>query len=83
MNISEDRLETFGGQHININGMTMKMIFGSSESLLSCDTCQFEDYSKIVSDLFDPEKKAKRRKEVFPIDCEKAFRLGVQLAKQS
>ena len=57
------------------------MLFGSSESLLSFDTYQFEDYSKVVADRFDPEKKAERRREIFPKDCEKAFEMGASLAK--
>ena len=59
------------------------MLFGSSESLCSYDTYQFEDYSKVVADLFDAEVKAKRREEVFPIDCEKAFEMGVRLATKN
>jgi hypothetical protein len=62
--------------------MLLKMIFGASESLCSFDTYQFEDYSKVVSDRFDPEKKAKRRKEVFPMDCQKAFEMGERFAKK-
>ncbi len=33
------------------------MVFGVSESLYSFDTLQFKDYSKVVADCFDPEKK--------------------------
>ena len=43
---------------------------------------QFEDYSKMAADSFDPEKKAKRRKEIFPQDCEKAYEMGVRFAKE-
>jgi len=63
--------------------MVLKIIFGASESLLSFDTYQFKDYSKVVSDRFDPENKAKRRKEVFPDDCEKAFEMGSRFSKKS
>ena len=35
----------------------------------------------MVSDRFEPEKKAKRRDEVFPKDCEKAFEMEVRFAK--
>lgn len=80
MNIPEDWMEKFCGPHISNNENIMRMVFGSSESLSSFDTYQFEDYSKVVCDLFDPEKKAKRRKEAFPKDCEKAFDLGARLA---
>ena len=62
--------------------MTLKMIFGASESVYSFDTYQFEDYSKVVAERFDPEKKAKRREEVFPIDCQKAFEMGVGLTRK-
>lgn len=63
--------------------MYLKLIFGSSEYLCSCDTLQFDDYSKVLATRFDPEKKAIRRKEVFPADCEKAFQMGVRLASVS
>jgi hypothetical protein len=54
--------------------MVLRTIFGESESLMSYDTYQFEDYSKIYAPRFDPEKKAKSRAEVFPLDCEKPLR---------
>jgi hypothetical protein len=60
--------------------MVMKMIFGASEYICSFDTYQFDDYSKVVSDRFHPEKKAKRREEIFPLDCEKAFQMGARFA---
>ncbi len=33
-----------------------------------------------VNALIDPVKKARRREEVFPIDCQKAFDMGVRFA---
>lgn len=82
MNITEERVKESCGQHLDINEMFLKRIFGATESLLSFDTYQFKDYSKVVADRFDPEKKAKRRKEIFPKDCEKAFEMGVRFAKK-
>jgi len=77
-------LETYQSTlHIAANEFILKMVFGMAESLLSCETYQFEDYSKVVSSLFDPEKKAQRRKEVFPKDCEKAFEMGARFARVS
>ena len=55
-------------------------IFGSSETLLSFDTYQFKDYSKYVATRFNPEAKLKRRQEVFPKDCQKAFEMGERFA---
>ena len=84
MNATEEQMNKFGfAQHIRLNEIILKMIFGASESLFSCDTYQFEDYSKVVSDRFDANKKAQRRKEVFPKDCEKAFEMGARFAKLS
>jgi multimeric flavodoxin WrbA len=69
-------------KHIAANEMLMKMILGASETFCSYDTYQFEDYSKVYAPRFDPEKKAKVRAEVFPIDCEKAFEMGTRLVRE-
>jgi multimeric flavodoxin WrbA len=69
--------------HIKLNEMFLERIFGATESLCSYDTSQFEDYAKMFAPRFDPEKKARRRREVFPIDCDKAFEMGVRLAKKA
>ena len=66
-------------KHIAFNEMLMKMIFGSTETLCSFDTYQFEDYSEVFAPRQDPAKKAKRRAEIFPLDCTKAFEAGVRL----
>ncbi|HEY3276239.1 MAG TPA: flavodoxin family protein [Syntrophorhabdaceae bacterium] len=66
--------------HIDLNEMILRTIFGASESLMSYDTYQFEDYSKIYAPRFNPGLKAKRRKEVFPLDCEKAYEMGKRVA---
>jgi multimeric flavodoxin WrbA len=84
MGVTEEMMNQFGySQFINLNINLFTRIFGQSESLCSFDTLQFEDYSKVVAPRFDPEKKAKRRKEVFPIDCQKAFEIGIRFAKKS
>lgn len=81
MGIDEQRLLNSGyDSHFNINKTFLERIFGKFESLILTDAYQFDDYSKYVSSAFDPEKKAQRRQEQFPIDCEKAFELGVNFA---
>jgi multimeric flavodoxin WrbA len=81
MNIPETRLKESGYEHaIRSNEMLMARVFGSSESLIVTDTYQFDDYSKYISSMNDPELKAKRRLEVFPIDCRRAFELGSRMA---
>ena len=82
MNSTEQRMKEFCGQHVDNNERVLKMIFGASESLFSYDTYQFEDYSKVVADRFDEEKKAQRRREVFPQDCTRAHDMGARFAKE-
>ena len=85
MNIPEEKAIEMGyEQKISQHEMAFKMLLGNNiESLYSFDTYQFYDYTKVVSGLFDPEQKAKRREEVFPNDCKKAFELGVRLVASS
>jgi len=80
---TEEYLDAFGFRKVmELNEGVSTRIFGYSESLYSTDTYQFDDYSKYVADRFDPEEKAKRRAEVFPQDCEKAFDMGVRFVKR-
>jgi multimeric flavodoxin WrbA len=64
---------------IAMHEFILKMIFGNSEPLGCYDTYQFEDYSKVFAPRWDPEKKAKRRAEIFPEDCRRAFEMGKRL----
>lgn len=81
MNVPEEQAKDFGyGTHLAVNERMLRVVFGSAESLLSYDTYQFEDYSAVEATRFDPERKAKRRREVFPHDCEKAYAMGVRFA---
>ncbi|HEX9153921.1 MAG TPA: NAD(P)H-dependent oxidoreductase, partial [Nitrospira sp.] len=61
---------------------SLKMILGEAETLCCYDTYQFPDYSKVVMEHFDPEKKASRRQNIFPADCQKAYDLGHRLVAQ-
>jgi len=56
---------------------------GNCELLLATDTYQFSDYSKYLCTCWDPEAKKQRRDEVFPVDCQKAFALGMKLATEA
>ena len=66
--------------HIRSNEMMLKMIFGSVEGVVAADTLHFDDYSKYATP-FDAEEKMKRHKEVFPLDCAKAFEMGARLTR--
>jgi multimeric flavodoxin WrbA len=79
----EEYLDAFGFHKvIELNEGVATRIFGYSESLYSTDTYQFDDYSKYSRIDLDPAEKAKRRAEMFPQDCEKAFDMGVRFVKR-
>ena len=81
MGAPEDRMREAGyDRNAKSIDAFMSNIFGSAESIIVNDTSQFDDYSKYVAPRFDPVQKEKRRREVFPEDCKKAFELGARLA---
>ncbi|HEX3047054.1 MAG TPA: flavodoxin family protein, partial [Bacillota bacterium] len=84
MNINEDFLKQIGyEQRFKHMEKTLERFFGSAESLFVTDTYQFDDYSKYETSAFDAVAKARHREEVFPLDCQKAFEMGVRLVSLS
>jgi multimeric flavodoxin WrbA len=82
MNITEEEMKELSkGYSLDMNEAILNMIFGDSESLYCYDTRQFEDHSKVFSERINAEAKIQRQKEIFPKDCEKAYEMGVRLAK--
>ncbi|KHD38638.1 flavodoxin [Clostridium acetobutylicum] len=82
MNVPEVYLNNVGYNRLfENNAATLKRIFGASEYVLSTDTYQFDDYSKYEASMFDVEAKKKRRKEVFPEDCKRAYEMGASFVK--
>jgi multimeric flavodoxin WrbA len=67
-------------KYLDMTGAFVKVVLGDVQTVRAFDTYQFEDYSKYESSRFDPVHKANRRKNVFPLDKEKAFALGAWLA---
>lgn len=83
MGIPEDMLPERGYNYNFVNlAQYLTIVFGSSEMLTSFDAYQFKDYSKVVAPRFDADKKLKRKEEMFPIDCQKAFDMGMRLVRQ-
>ena len=81
MNVSEDIVKTSGyDRHFALTRMSLEMIFGKCELLLSTDTLQYDDYDKYESEAFDVEAKFRRRAEIFPEECKHAFELGIRAA---
>ncbi len=68
---------------LGANEAALKRLFGYCESLYSCDTYQYSDYSKYDCNMFDAGKKAEQREKQFPIDLQNAFDLGRRLAEMA
>jgi multimeric flavodoxin WrbA len=80
MNVPEDLSKEYGYEQIfNTSERYMRMLLGSAETLCAFDTCQVDDYSKVVIESFDPVHKARRRAEVLPLECDRSFGLGKRL----
>lgn len=84
MNMRKDRLADTGLQsRVELKEYYLWAVFGNANSLLSCDTYQFSDYSLYESNSFDPATKEKRRTEVFSKHCKEAFQMGVRFVRKS
>ncbi len=83
MGVNDERMELNGfDRPAAVHERVLAHVFGeTSLSQLVTETYQFDDYSKYVSDRFNPEERAKRRENEFPKDCKKAFDLGIRLAE--
>jgi len=57
----------------------LERTFGYSETYRCYDTYQFDDYSKVEMEIFDPKQKAISREKAFPVDCKNAFGIGSRL----
>ena len=81
MNCPEQFLKTV---HYDVlfenHAQILGILKGTTEILTSHETYQFADYSAMNGAMFDVEAKAKRRAEVFPVDCRRAFEMGARLA---
>jgi multimeric flavodoxin WrbA len=82
MNVPEEAMNQIGYlktfHHIE---SVIERILTKPLVMYSNNTYQFDDYSKYESSAFSEEAKAAHRKIQFPLDCEKAFELGVNLIK--
>jgi len=81
MNCPEDaipavRYDVLFEKHTRLMGI----LRGTTELLNSHETWQFDDYSAMNAAMFDVEARAKRRAEIFPAECDKAFEMGARLA---
>ena len=54
----------------------MDRSFGECRILAASETWQVDDYDKFHMSMFDVPDRKRRREEVFPQDCQKAFEIG-------
>jgi multimeric flavodoxin WrbA len=84
MNIPENAAKEWGytamfESHVAV----MKILGGSVEYMTSCDTYQFDDYSKYHAPMFDESHKKAWRETQFPVDRQNAYEMGARLAEIS
>lgn len=78
MNVDEERLKLLYEAHLRFTENALSRILGDCETLYVTDTYQFDDYSKYETSGLNEASKARRRQEVFPEDCKKAFEMGLK-----
>jgi multimeric flavodoxin WrbA len=82
MNVPESHLEAVGYDSLfKSHRRLLGLLRGPAvEQLFSCDTLQFDDYSKYHAPRFNSEEKKRGREERFPSELKKAFEMGARLA---
>jgi hypothetical protein len=83
MNCPEDFMDKVDYRTIlQHNEGNTRRLLGYCETLYSCDTYQYQDYSKMDCNMFDEAKKAAHRDAQFPVDLEQAYQLGQRLIQK-
>ncbi len=81
MNVADSQLEPVGyADRFKANEMLLTRILGPSRTLVCTETLQTNDYGKYHMSMFDEAERRQRRKDVFPLDCQKAFDMGADMA---
>jgi multimeric flavodoxin WrbA len=77
MNVPESMFDEIGyTDRFESYETTLKLYFGNAVHMVSTETLQVTDYSKYHMAAFNEADRKKRREEIFPNDCEKAYELG-------
>ena len=82
MNVPQEYYEMGYKQSLEGRVNMLKKLNGNVETLASCDTLQFSDYSKYHAGAFDEAHKKEVRASQFVKDMEKAFEIGKKLATE-
>ncbi len=76
--------DTMYSELVNSYKQTFNAFVGPCEVLVSGETLQLDDYSKLDWEwsMFNPEQKKNRRETIFPKERKKAFDMGKALAER-
>lgn len=81
MNVSEQAMRELNyPQQLAYMELFTEKMFTKPKVLYSCDTYQFDDYSKYKVECFSEPAKAEHRESQFPVDLKNAFKLGAEMA---
>lgn len=81
MNVTDAVMHEWGYlQNFKDIERAIEKMFTKPQTLYANDTYQFNDYSKYKMEIFSEKEKARHRDQQFPVDCQKAFRVGASLA---
>ena len=81
MNMTEEHVKQYGirERFAFHEGAAERFLQVKPQILYAYNTYQFNDYAKYESSIFNEPEKAAYRKEVFPKQCEEAYRIGKSL----
>jgi multimeric flavodoxin WrbA len=82
MNVNEELCNNMYSDLFNRLDFIIGQAFTKPVHLNACDTYQFPNYTKYAAGCFNIEHKIKQRDEQLPKDMQKAFELGVNMARQ-
>ncbi|MBQ3060616.1 MAG: flavodoxin family protein [Desulfovibrio sp.] len=83
MNVRQEEMPAYGKDRIVATAKRlMEHMFAPCEVLLSCDTLQFDDYSRYDTDRWDAKAKQERHNTVFQQELKDAHALGQRLVSQ-
>jgi multimeric flavodoxin WrbA len=85
MNVTEEQMGQMGyKEKLKAHENAITRTLGKPiELLYCCNTYQFTDYDQYESSIFSEAAKAKHKIEQFPVDCQKAFDMGVRFVKNA
>ena len=81
MNMTEEHVKQYSirERFAFHEGASEQFLQAKTQILYAYNTYQFSDYSKYESSIFSEPDKAAYRKEIFPQQCEEAYRIGKAL----